>query len=531
MASMSYSKTDDDERPSVTITLSPEDGKCKLSIEPSVGLRDGKLHPYHHDCNLQREIIKSWYKRNLPILFERAARSWWEPKFDSEILEGQYWRTSFPQVRKRFQFALAYIFITVTSWCIYFSFTAREYLLGLVIGCGIYSFFILGLLIFTFTPYYHSYHFPVSLSATTVTCALSLAAFFTVAPVGDDYDPEDSLGVAAGSDMSTIGMFVVAVQVITLIYTFIPMPLYICMIVSGVYSVSFETLSALYTRDNSVSAIVVKVLLHVSVHLIGVHILIMSQVRMHSTFLKVGQTVLMRHDLELEKKLKEKIIHSVMPPKVAEWLMKEGPSEDEEIQDPDGTVRKLSSPRSSQSTGGELRSLFRPFNMNKMENVSILFADIVGFTKMSSNKTAEQLVDLLNDLFGRFDANCEQHGCEKISTLGDCYYCVAGCPEPRDDHARACVEMGLSMIDTIKQFDDDTNENVNMRVGVHTGTILCGIVGTKRFKFDVWSNDVTFANLMESSGLAGRVHISAATYHFVQYDYYVEEGEVKNGNL
>ena len=77
-----------------------------------------------------------------------------------------------------------------------------------------------------------------------------------------------------------------------------------------------------------------------------------------------------------------------------------------------------------------------------MNDVSILFADIVGFTKMSSNKTASQLVGLLNDLFGRFDNLCTQSGCEKISTLGDCYYCVSGCPEPTMDHATNCVEMG-----------------------------------------------------------------------------------------
>ena len=127
------------------------------------------------------------------------------------------------------------------------------------------------------------------------------------------------------------------------------------------------------------------------------------------------------------------------------------------------SLRKISSPRSSNQ--GDIRSIFRPFNMNTMDNVSILFADIVGFTKMSSNKTASQLVGLLNDLFGRFDNLCTQvriekicnfcHwnyiiilnlfqcGCEKISTLGDCYYCVSGCPEPTLNHATNCVEMGI----------------------------------------------------------------------------------------
>lgn len=87
-------------------------------------------------------------------------------------------------------------------------------------------------------------------------------------------------------------------------------------------------------------------------------------------------------------------------------------------------------------------------------------------------QTADQLVGLLNDLFGRFDIICKRSGCEKISTLGDCYYSVSGCPEPRADHAQCCVAMGLAMIDAIQEFDATTNEAVNMRVGIHTGKVI-----------------------------------------------------------
>ena len=165
-----------------------------------------------------------------------------------------------------------------------------------------------------------------------------------------------------------------------------------------------------------------------------------------------------------------------MPPKVADWLMNEGHGDDDDSgADNDSRSAGGDSRRGAKLSSGvndQLRTIFRPFNMHRMENVSILFADIVGFTQMSSNKTAEQLVGLLNDLFGRFDVLCGQHGCEKISTLGDCYYCVAGCPEPRKDHAGCCVDMGLSMIEAIGRFDEERGENVSMRVGVHTGTVL-----------------------------------------------------------
>jgi adenylate cyclase 9 len=213
------------------------------------------------------------------------------------------------------------------------------------------------------------------------------------------------------------------------------------------------------------------------------------------------------------------MIHSLMPSSVADWLLNE-----------EETFTK-SDQRNSDPETNDIRSLFRPFNMNRVENVSILFADIVGFTKMASKKSAEELVEILNNLFQRFDHLCKFHNCEKISTLGDCYYCVSGCPEPRPDHAKCCVEMGLSMIQAIKQFEQEKNEGVNMRVGVHTGTVLCGIVGTRRFKFDVWSNDVTLANRMESTGKPGTVHISEKTCEFLQDMYLFEEGEPVLGEV
>ena len=204
---------------------------------------------------------------------------------------------------------------------------------------------------------------------------------------------------------------------------------------SVVTMVDSSLLAAPHDDINFATTLTIRILMQICIHIIGVHILIMTFVRMRGTFMKVGQSLLVRRQLEMEKQLKEKMINSVMPPKVAEWLIEESERERER----EDSLKKGSIP----SNNTDIRSLFRPFNMHSMDDVSILFADIVGFTKMSSNKTAEELVGILNDLFERFDELCEQHGCEKISTLGDCYYCVSGCPEPRSDHAKCCVEMGL----------------------------------------------------------------------------------------
>ncbi|XP_058176624.1 adenylate cyclase type 9 [Anopheles ziemanni] len=478
----------------------------------------------------------------LPVAFERAApRSWFDPRFDSPVLEGQYQASVFPQLRLKFRFALFYILLCSLVWLLYFlldggptSFTL------LTVAIGVIFLFALAGLWLTGTDLYRAHTNLISSFCAVLLCMFSLF-----------------LLLLTREALSPLGHFSICIEIVMLIYTIIPLPLWLCCTITMTYSVCFEVLSFLHqthydynsrpngspllgsaaqtaarlTTDTFVYKIMlIRVLIQLCVHLIGIQILIMTVVRMRGTFMKVGQNLLVRRQLEMEKQLKEKMIHSMMPPKVADLLLKESGSV------PKGGGTSFDQPYSAaaaaarRTTPSDLKSLFRPFHMNRMENVSILFADIVGFTRMSSTKTAEQLVEILNDLFERFDDLCLMNGCEKISTLGDCYYCVSGCPEPRPDHAICCVEMGLGMIESIRVFDAQRHEGIKMRVGVHTGTVLCGIVGTKRVKFDVWSNDVTLANRMESSGKPDQVHVSEETCGFLGDSYFIEEGEEVDGH-
>ncbi|GIY63904.1 adenylate cyclase type 3 [Caerostris darwini] len=163
--------------------------------------------------------------------------------------------------------------------------------------------------------------------------------------------------------------------------------------------------------------------------------------------------------------------------------------------------------------------------VKEISDCIILFADIVGFTAISSTCTAPELVKILNELFARFDKLSDKYHQLRIKILGDCYYCISGAPEERPDHAVLCVHMGLSMVDAIKSVREKTNTNVDMRVGVHTGAILAGVMGQRQWQFDVYSRDVVLANKMESAGMPGRVHISDKTLGFLNGEFEVAPGD------
>ncbi|XP_039934651.1 adenylate cyclase type 9 isoform X2 [Hirundo rustica] len=475
-------------------------------------------------------------QKKLPQLFERASSKWWNPKFDSNNLEEACMERCFPQTQRRFRYALFYIGVACLLWGIYFGIHMREKQIVFMVPALCFLLVCVAFFVFTFTKTYARHYVWTSLILTLLVFALTLAPQFqALKPVSGSGDTSNRTRPADPTDtcLSQVGSFSMCIEVLLLLYTVMHLPLYLSLFLGLSYSVLFETFGYHFRDENCFTPLgagavywelLSKAFLHICIHAIGIHLFIMSEVRSRSTFLKVGQSIMHGKDLEVEKALKERMIHSVMPRIIADDLMKQGDDESE------NSIKRhsTSSPKNRKKKPSIQKTpiIFRPFKMQQIEQVSILFADIVGFTKMSANKSAHALVGLLNDLFGRFDRLCEDTKCEKISTLGDCYYCVAGCPEPRADHAYCCIEMGLGMIKAIEQFCQEKKEMVNMRVGVHTGTVLCGILGMRRFKFDVWSNDVNLANLMEQLGVAGKVHISEATAKYLDDRYEMEDGKV-----
>ncbi|MEG3844161.1 adenylate/guanylate cyclase domain-containing protein [Microcoleus sp. herbarium14] len=155
-------------------------------------------------------------------------------------------------------------------------------------------------------------------------------------------------------------------------------------------------------------------------------------------------------------------------------------------------------------------------------DVTVLFADIVGFTQLSSRVSPTQLVALLNDIFSTFDNLAERHGLEKIKTIGDAYMVVGGLPIPRKDHAEAIAEMALDMLDAISDFSNTHNQDFSIRIGINSGPVVAGVIGIKKFIYDLWGDTVNTASRMESHGKPGCIQVTSTTYQLLQEKYIFE---------
>ena len=155
--------------------------------------------------------------------------------------------------------------------------------------------------------------------------------------------------------------------------------------------------------------------------------------------------------------------------------------------------------------------------------VTILFADIVDFTRLSARTTPRALVNLLNRVFSAFDRLTEHYGLEKIKTIGDAYMVVAGLPAARADHAAVIADMALDMQVEMARLRTEVGEPLGLRIGIHSGPVVAGVIGERKFAYDVWGDTVNTASRMESNGVENRIQLTASTYASLRDRYVCEE--------
>lgn len=164
---------------------------------------------------------------------------------------------------------------------------------------------------------------------------------------------------------------------------------------------------------------------------------------------------------------------------------------------------------------------------NKYEEASILFADLVGFTPMTAQMKPTEVVKFLNQIYSHFDTLEEKYGVEKIRTIGDSYMVASGVPEPRQDHAEALAMMALDMAAYIRVFPSQNGATVDVRIGINSGPIVAGVIGQKKFHYDVWGDTVNTASRMESHSVAGKIQVTRSTYELLKDEFLFDSrGEI-----
>ncbi|MCB1171517.1 MAG: adenylate/guanylate cyclase domain-containing protein, partial [Leptospiraceae bacterium] len=162
------------------------------------------------------------------------------------------------------------------------------------------------------------------------------------------------------------------------------------------------------------------------------------------------------------------------------------------------------------------------------DRVAVLFADIANFTPLAERLSPQELVSMLNQIFSRFDEICDAHGLEKIKTLGDAYMAAAGLPEPVDRPEARCAAAALEMQRTLSSSEFSQSGNLQIRIGIHSGPVVAGVIGKRKFIYDLWGDAVNVASRMESQGAVGKIHLSAATAELLQNDFQLENrGEIE----
>jgi class 3 adenylate cyclase len=222
-------------------------------------------------------------------------------------------------------------------------------------------------------------------------------------------------------------------------------------------------------------------------------------------------------DLRVEKMRSERLLLNVLPKAIAERL------KSSRIYTPTNLPINIATNIPTNRTSAiltesisKLKTESGTIVADTFEEVTVLFGDIVSFTEFASSVTANELVNMLNEIFSEFDRLVDHYGLEKIKTIGDSYMAVGGLPVPRPDHAEAIASMALDMQQSICKFIRPDGNPFQMRIGMHTGQAVAGVIGTKKFIYDLWGDTVNIASRMESHSIAGCIQVTDVTYQILK---------------
>ncbi|KAL9911206.1 adenylyl cyclase X E-like isoform 2-T2 [Glossina fuscipes fuscipes] len=305
-----------------------------------------------------------------------------------------------------------------------------------------------------------------------------------------------------------------AAYVISTIYLFLPLPgfyhpIILSCVISLIYGADFLLITAKNATINlsDVTMVTPEIFFLIGLNIIGVTCRWRREIITRLLFLTKRQSVEQAVAFKYAKDQEKNLLVSIIPEPIAKKIGQE--------------VRN----RIERSKVGQ-QGLYegRTFFVEPHEDVSIIFADLVNFTFLTTKLDVKTLVETLHDLFQRFDKACQDFNVMRIKFLGDCYYAVSGIPVSHPLHGVCCIELGRAIVAHVREVRTVRNLDVDMRIGIHSGSLLAGIIGSSKWQYDVWSTDVNIANCLETTGIPGRVHISKATLNLTEDFYIYEEG-------
>ncbi|XP_035911813.1 adenylate cyclase type 2 [Anopheles stephensi] len=318
-----------------------------------------------------------------------------------------------------------------------------------------------------------------------------------------------------------------ASHTILAIYIFLPLSENVHGIILGsATSLCYLIVMTLITyrlEDDTALKVITELIYFICLNLFGLYFRLINEVAIRRTFLDRRELVEGNLLLKFARNQEKELLLSILPEHTAELMEKDIRAMIEKMLNDQHNANQTINTQNFFRTGTQWRSINKLY-VQKHTNVTILYADVVNYTHMTTQLPVRTLVDVLHELFVKFDEASKEFNVLRIKFLGDCYYCVSGVPVRNKYHAKSCVNLGLRMIKDIRDVRMSRDLNIDMRIGIHSGSIISGVIGACKWQYDIWSKDVIIANKMESTGEAGKVHVTMQTLELLDGEYIFEEG-------